>query len=235
MKTSAVILSGGRGSRMKSETPKQYLTLCGYPVIYYALRTFEKSSVDEIVLVCGRGDREYCQKEIIEKYGFRKVIAVTEGGKERYHSVCQGLRACREPDLVLIHDGARPLLTVSLIEQCMKAVREGCGCVPGLPVKDTIKMVGADGMVKETPDRKALYAVQTPQAFPYPLIRKAYEKLLSMGDKEQQSLGITDDAMAAEKLLCCPVRVIEGDHENLKITTPEDLVIAERILRTRDE
>lgn len=220
---------------MNCGTPKQYLTLCGYPVIYYAIRAFEESPVDEIVLVCGEGDRGYCQREIIEKYGFQKVVAVTEGGKERYHSVCQGLRACKEPDYVLIHDGARPLLTASLIERCIGAVMENCGCVPGLPVKDTIKLAGADGMVKGTPDRKELYAVQTPQTFSYSVILRAYEKLLAMEADEQEKLGITDDAMAAEVLLGCPVRIIEGSSENLKITTPEDLVIAERMLLARNE
>lgn len=220
---------------MNCGTPKQYLTLCGYPVIYYAIRAFEESPVDEIVLVCGEGDCEYCRREIIEKYGFQKVVAVTEGGKERYHSVREGLRACKEPDYVLIHDGARPLLTVSLIERCLAAVAEGCGCVPGLPVKDTIKLAGADGMVKGTPDRKGLYAVQTPQAFSYPVIFRAYEKLVAMEGEEQEKLGITDDAMAAEVLLGCPVRIIEGSSENLKITTPEDLIIAERMLLARNE
>lgn len=235
MKTAAVILSGGQGRRMNCGRPKQYLMLCGYPVIYYAIRAFEESSVDEIVLVCGKGDREYCQKEIIEKYGFRKVVAVTEGGKERYHSVYQGLRACLAPDYVLIHDGARPLVSVSMIERSIEAAGEGCGCVPGVPVKDTIKLVDENGMVKGTPDRKELYAIQTPQTFAYPTILAAYEKLLGLEEEVQKLAGITDDAMAAEKMLGCPIRVIEGSSENLKITTPEDLVIAERILQTRDE
>lgn len=225
MKFTAIVLSAGKGSRMNSNTHKQYLLLKGRPVITYALEAFEKSPVDEVILVTGPGEEEYCRKEIVEAYGFRKVARIVAGGKERYHSVFHGLQAASDSDYVLIHDGARPFVTEEMIARTMDTVRKTDACVVGMHVKDTIKITDEKDVVKETPDRKHVWMVQTPQAFSYSLIYHAYEKLLG-----QEDAAITDDAMVVEKICHVPVMLIEGSYRNIKITTPEDMLIAEAFI-----
>ena len=176
-KITAVVLAAGAGKRMHSDVHKQYMMLAGRPVLFYALQAFAESAVTDIVVVVGAGEIDYCRKEIVEKYHIQKVCAVVEGGRERYHSVYEGLKAADGSDYVLIHDGARPLVTADIISRSIACVREGDSCVVGMPVKDTIKVVGADGFAKETPERSSLWQVQTPQTFPYGRIRKAYEKV----------------------------------------------------------
>lgn len=226
-RTAAIVLAAGQGKRMHAKVAKQYLLLKDKPVLYYALNTFEKSFVDEIVLVTGAGEEEYCRKEIVERYGFHKVTKIVAGGKERYHSVYQGLLALTKADVVMIHDGARPFVTDEMLKRAYDAVLEMGACVVGVPVIDTIKIVDDKGYVESTPDRSRLYSIQTPQAFRYPLIRSAYDKLMS---REQQLLTegvrITDDAMVAETILGCPVKIVEGSYDNIKITTPGDLARA---------
>lgn len=228
----AIVLAGGSGKRMNSSVPKQYLMLAGKPVLYYALHAFDESAVTDIVLVAGVGGTDYCKEEIVHRYGIRKVCAVVEGGKERYDSVYRGLLAAENADYVLIHDGARPLVTADVIARSVAGARECGACVTGMPVKDTIKQVGADGFVDATPERRLLWQIQTPQAFCGPLIRDAYAKVLA--DVEQGRIdggGITDDAMVLECASGRRVKVIEGSYRNLKITTPEDLVLAEACLK----
>lgn len=222
----AIVLAGGRGSRMKADIPKQYLELGGKPLLYYSLKAFEDSSVNKVVLVTGAGEEEYCRREIVERYGFQKVTEVTAGGRERFHSVCSGL-SCLDgaTQYVLIHDGARPFLTVGLIEDMIRAVAEYGACAAGVPSKDTIKIADDDGIVIDTPDRSHVWQVQTPQAFRLELIREAYDKLL-----KEENPSATDDAMAAEKLGCCSVHMVMGSYANIKITTQEDLAAAKGIL-----
>lgn len=228
----AIVLAGGAGKRMNSSVPKQYLELAGKPVIYYALRAFEESEVTDIVLVAGAGDVAYCREEIVRRYGFRKVRAVTEGGRERYESVYRGLLAAEDADYVLIHDGARPLVTEDVIARSIACVRECQACVVGMPVKDTIRIVSTDGVTEETPDRRLLRQIQTPQTFCGPLIRKAYEKVLAdVARGETDGGSITDDAMVLEYAFGQRAKVIEGSYRNLKITTPEDLILAEIYLK----
>lgn len=226
MKYTAVVLSGGKGSRMNSNIHKQYLLLQGKPVITYALEAFEKSPVDEIVLVTGAGEEEYCRKMIVEEYHLKKVVKIVSGGKERYHSVYAGLKAAEGSDYVLIHDGARPFVTDEIIRRAMEEVQKSRACVVGMPVKDTIKIVDSDAHVTDTPERKNVWMVQTPQVFEYPLIRKAYEGLL-----QQEHITATDDAMAVEQMSHIPIKMLEGSYANIKITTPEDMVIAEALLQ----
>lgn len=222
----AIVLAAGTGRRMNSKVHKQYMLLMGKPVLYYALNAFEKSMVTDIVIVTGAGETEYCRREIVERYCVQKVHAIVEGGKERYHSVYEGLKAAEGADYVLIHDGARPFLTEDIIARSIKTVKESSACVVGMPVKDTIKVVGEDGIAKETPARNTLWQIQTPQSFSYTLITDAYKRVLASDD-----LAVTDDAMVLEKASGQKVRVIEGDYRNIKITTPEDLVIAEAYLK----
>lgn len=146
MKTTAIILAAGKGSRMHSKIEKQFMELGGYPVIYYALKAFEESPVDSIILVTGKNSVEYCRHEIIEKYHFTKVVSVVEGGENRYDSVYNGLCACPETDYVMIHDGARPFVTQDMVVRSIQTLADYKACTVGMPVKDTIKIVNEIGL-----------------------------------------------------------------------------------------
>ena len=220
-KFTAIVLAGGTGKRMHSHIHKQYLELAGNPVLYYALKAFEESDVTDIVLVTGADEETYCQREIIEKYHISKVKAIVPGGAERYHSVYAGLCAADGADYVLIHDGARPFVNQDIIRRCMLEVPEYQACVVGMPVKDTIKIADEEGYAKQTPDRKNVWMIQTPQTFSYALIYEAYEAMLKTEDT-----AITDDAMVLERIKGKKSKLIEGSYRNIKITTPEDLLIA---------
>ena len=216
-KYTAIILSAGTGSRMKSNMPKQYMQLLGQPVIYYSIKAFEDSPVDSI----------------IEKYGFKKVKAIVQGGKERYNSVYEGLKAANGTDYVLIHDGARPLVDNEIIVRSMHTVEKEKACVAGMPVKDTIKVSDEFGYSANTPDRKSLWQIQTPQCFEYDLLAQSYDKLFSDMSYGKSVPAITDDAMIVEYGSDTKVKLIEGSYENIKVTTPEDMGIAELFLKKR--
>ena len=220
-KYAAIVLAAGSGKRMNSKVHKQYLIIQDRPVLYYSLKAFEDSAVDEIVLVVGKGEEEFCRKEIVDKYGISKVKAIVEGGKERYHSVFEGLKQTSDADYVLIHDGARPFVNQDIIRRCMQEVQKYQACVVGMPVKDTIKIADEEGYGKQTPDRKNVWMIQTPQTFSYVLIYEAYEEMLKTEDT-----AITDDAMVLERIKGKKSKLIEGSYRNIKITTPEDLLIA---------
>lgn len=222
----AVVLAGGSGSRMQTKTAKQYLLLNGKPLIYYALRQFQDSAVDRIVLVVAAGQEDYCQKEIVERYGFTKVCAIVSGGSERYLSVYAGLKALKDVDYVLIHDGARPCVDQDILYRTMQAVARWQACVVGMPVKDTIKIVDDEQMAQKTPDRRRLWQVQTPQAFSYDLIRGAYDTVLASAVQT-----VTDDAQVLELAYGRTCRLIEGSYRNIKVTTPEDMDIAQIFLK----
>lgn len=220
-KYAAIVLAAGSGKRMNSKVHKQYLIIQDRPVLYYSLKEFEDSAVDEIVLVVGKGEEKFCRKEIVDKYGISKVKAIVEGGKERYHSVFEGLKQTSDADYVLIHDGARPFVNQDIIRRCMQEVQKYQACVVGMPVKDTIKIADEEGYAKQTPDRKNVWMIQTPQTFSYALIYEAYEEMLKTEDT-----AITDDAMVLERIKGKKSKLIEGSYRNIKITTPEDLLIA---------
>lgn len=220
-KYTAIVLAAGSGKRMNSKVHKQYLIIQDRPVLYYSLKAFEDSAVDEIVLVVGKGEEKFCRKEIVDKYGISKVKAIVEGGKERYHSVFEGLKQTSDADYVLIHDGARPFVNQDIIRRCMQEVQKYQACVVGMPVKDTIKIADEEGYAKQTPDRKNVWMIQTPQTFSYALIYEAYEEMLKTEDA-----AITDDAMVLERIKGKKSKLIEGSYRNIKITTPEDLLIA---------
>ncbi len=232
VKSTAIVLAAGQGKRMNSSVQKQYLLLKDRPVIYYSLKAFEESEVTDIVLVTGESEIDYCQREIVERYGISKGRWVTAGGSERDHSVANGLSAiCWECGYVFIHDGARPLIDADIIGRAFDAVRESAACIVGMPVKDTIKLSDENGYVGSTPDRSRVWQVQTPQAFEYGLITKAYKKLIADEKAlEVENIAITDDAMAVEHFGGVPVKLVEGSYKNIKITTPEDLKIAEALL-----
>ena len=227
----AIVLSAGRGSRMKSDVPKQYMDLNGKPVIYYSLKAFEENGFSSIVLVCGKDDVEYCQKEIVEKYNLTSVKAVVPGGKERYHSVFEGLKAVEGADYVFIHDGARPMISQDIINRLKEAVVTEEAAVAGMPVKDTIKIVDDEAYVSETPERKYVWQVQTPQCFAFPIIYEAYKSIIQDEEEGWTIPKITDDAMVLEYATDHEVKMVEADYRNIKITTPEDLLIAEAFLK----
>lgn len=233
VRTAAIVLAAGSGRRMGGDVKKQFLSLEGKPILYYSLKAFEESPVDCVVLVTGPEDEPYCRGEIIEAYGFQKVAAITNGGKERYHSVYEGLKAVRAlwgdcEGCILIHDGARPFVNGGIIERAIADVGKYQACVIGMPVKDTIKIANQAGFAKTTPNRADTWMIQTPQAFAGELIFRAYERLMS---REEYQRGITDDAMVVESMTDCPVKLTEGSYENIKVTTPEDMEIAAAILK----
>lgn len=233
-KTAAVVLAAGQGRRMHSAVAKQFLLLAGEPVICHSLRAFEGSDVETVVLVTGAEEIEYCRKDIAEKYSFTKVANIVPGGKERYHSVYAGLEALStvmaEDGIVLIHDGARPMITQEIIIRTIEAAREYGAGVAAMPVKDTIKVADSEGFARITPDRSTLWQIQTPQTFSYRMVYGAYKKLLS--DTKYQK-GITDDAMVVETMCEGKVKLVEGSYENIKVTTPEDMIVAEGFLEFR--
>lgn len=239
----AIVLAGGSGSRMNSDVAKQYMLIHGKEVIFYSLSTFQKNEhITDIVLVARNEDLEYCRNEIVNKYGFDKVRRIVPGGKERYASVYQGLLAVGDifradanssdignNNVVLIHDGARPFVTNEMINSSIECAGETGACTVGVPVKDTIKIVDENMNGVETPDRKFLYQIQTPQTFKYKLIMDAYEKMYleqNAADICKKAI-ITDDTMLVEMYSGIKSKVILGSYENIKITTPEDINIAE--------
>ena len=214
-KVTAIVLAAGKGSRMHSEIQKQYMTLLDRPVITYALEAFEKSSVDDIILVVAPGEIEYAQENILDKYDYKKVSGIITGGAERYDSVYKALCSMPEEGYVLIHDGARAFITSELIEFCIDQVKKDKSCVMGMPVKDT-------------PPRSTMWQIQTPQCFVTAEIREAYQKMMEAGDD-----SVTDDGMVMETYGIRGVRMIKGSYENMKITTPEDMLLGEAILKGR--
>lgn len=248
----AVVVAGGSGTRMGTAVKKQFLPLAGKPLLYYSLAACEASDlIDSVVLVTGAEDVRSCEEDIVSYYSFSKVKRVVAGGNERYHSVLAGLRALpgadnyeeinffskdvttRSGDFVIIHDGARPLLTDGLIRRTLEGAAKSGACVAAVPVRDTIKIADDDNYVTGTPDRSSLRAMQTPQTFRIPLIRYAYERLVrEEATLLKKGVHITDDAMAVETF--CPgtrVLLVDGEESNLKVTTPTDLILAEHLLK----
>ncbi len=226
----AVILSAGRGKRMESDTPKQYMEIAGKPILYYSIRAFEDSAVDSIILVTGASDVDYVNEEIVSRYGFKKVRSVVAGGKERYDSVYNGLKEARGLDdieYVMIHDGARPFISRAVIEDCMENVKSKRACIAGMPVKDTIKVVDFDNKITDTPMRSTLWMAQTPQCFELKLAYESYDKMITSGKTE----GVTDDAMVVETFGGVSSYMVEASYDNIKITTPSDIIIGENLLK----
>lgn len=225
----AVVLAGGRGKRMKTTLAKQYLMLQKKPILYYSLEVFEASDlIDDIILVVGKGQIPYCRREIVENYQFQKIRAVVEGGAERHHSVWEALKILEQNGMkkgyVFIHDGARPFINEEILTRAYQEVCKSRACVVGMPVKDTIKMVNEEDFCVHTPERAKVWAMQTPQAFEYKIIKSAYDKLM------QKEIMVTDDAMVVEQFMNIPVKLIKGTYENIKITTQEDWKIAEVLM-----
>lgn len=222
MNNIAIVLAAGQGKRMQSKIQKQFLLLKDKPVLYYSLQVFQASPlIQGIILVTAQEGMELC-RQIVEEYHFTKVRNIVLGGKERFDSVLCGLKTINACDYVYIHDGARPFVNEKMLQRLQQQVEQTGACVAGMPVKDTIKVADWNGCVEATPPRERLWLVQTPQVFSARLVKDAYIQY-----KEQGKEGATDDAMVVEMMTGAKVQLVEGDYRNIKITTPEDLLIGE--------
>lgn len=236
----AIVLAAGSGKRMNSATAKQFMMLQDKPLIWYALHAVEVSEIiDDCVLVTGEADIPYVKEEIVEKYGFSKVNAVVAGGSERWESVANAVQAIAEGVLktpntdgyLFIHDGARPFLNEEIIANTYADVQEFHACVAAVPSKDTVKLSDDNGCAASTPDRRRVWLIQTPQVFDTELITAAYAKLQAEARSVgKERIAVTDDASVVELYTDRPVKLTESSYRNIKITTPEDIHIAELFL-----
>ncbi len=222
---SAIIVAGGSGSRMGTSTKKQYLKIKDKEILVYTVECFQNMpEIQEIVVVTGKEDIAYVEKLLKDTYKLNKVSYIVAGGKERQDSVYNGIQAADEKsDYLVIHDGARPLITKEVVRAGLDMAYAHRASIIAVPVKDTIKLVSKDGKVEDTPDRSSLWSVQTPQIFEKELIIHAHEYA------KEHGLSVTDDSMLVEAI-GVPVYIVEGEYTNIKITTPEDLIIAEKML-----
>lgn len=228
MKVAAVIAAAGLGRRMQKDTPKTYLPLAGKPILIRTLEIFEQvPEVNEVLVVVHPEDLEFCQEEILAPHPLKKVLRVVPGGKERQDSVYNALRVLKreseELEIILVHDGVRPLVPPALVRQVVAAARRHGAAILGIPCQDTLKRVSSRREVVDTVDRRELWQVQTPQAFRTALLCQAYQEAMSRG------LYATDEAGLVEAL-GKPVVVVPGSPVNLKITTQDDLQMAEAFL-----
>ncbi len=226
----AVVPAAGRGHRMGTTTPKQYLMLGGLPLLVHSLRVLEASdAISAVVLATPQADLDYCRQDIVDRYGFKKVRQVVAGGGERQDSVRLGLAAAgSEAEIVLVHDAVRPFLTTSMIAEVVDAAAKHGAAIVAIPMRDTVKRAGPDGLIEETVDRKPLWLAQTPQAFKRTLLEEAHAKAL------QDGFRATDDAQLVEHL-GQRVAIVEGSTDNIKVTRPEDLAMGESILAARQK
>ena len=227
-RTAAVVPAAGRGLRMGGATPKQFLTVGGLPILVHALRVLEGSTaVTEIILAVPAADREYCLNEIVARYQFHKITKVVPGGEQRQGSVRHGLAELdQDVDIVIVHDAVRPFLTADMVARVIDAAAQHGAAIVAIPMRDTIKRAGVDGLIETTVDRNHLWQAQTPQAFQRTLLQTAHRKAYL------EKYHATDDAQLME-WLGHRVAIVEGSGENIKITRPEDLGIGEAILAAR--
>jgi 2-C-methyl-D-erythritol 4-phosphate cytidylyltransferase len=227
-KVTALIPAAGMGRRMGNAVAKQFLLLGGKPMLAHTLLAFQRASgVDEIIPVLSEEDMESCLRDVIEQYHITKVKTLVVGGKERQDSVANGLKKLeKDASIVLVHDGVRPFVTQEMIQESIELAKKGECVAVGVPLKDTIKEVDDKRIVRNTLERSRLWAIQTPQTFPVKILKRAYE------ESYRNKTHGTDDATLVERT-GGKVRVIMGSYENIKITTPEDLLLAEEILKRR--
>ena len=227
-KVTALIPAAGMGRRMGNAVAKQFLPLGDKPMLAHTLLAFQRASgIDEIIPILSEEDMESCLRDVIELYHITKVKTLVVGGRERQDSVANGLKKVeKDASIVLVHDGVRPFVTQEMIKESVEFAKKGECVAVGVPLKDTIKEVDDKGIVRSTLERSRLWAIQTPQTFPVKILRRAYEE-----SYRNKTCG-TDDATLVERT-GGKVRVIMGSYENIKITTPEDLILAEEILRRR--
>lgn len=222
---SAIIVAGGSGSRMGTATKKQYLKVKGKEILVHTVERFNNMpEIQEVIVVTGKEDITYVEKLLKEDYRLDKVVHIVEGGKERQDSVYNGIKVVNEKaEYLVVHDGARPLITPEVVLRGLSMAYANKASIVAVPVKDTIKIVDKEGKVETTPNRDTLWSIQTPQIFEKELIVRAHEYA------KAHRLQATDDSMLVEAI-GVPVYIVEGSYSNIKITTPEDLVMAENML-----
>lgn len=265
MESTAIIVAAGVGKRMNSETKKQYMDIAGLPVLYYTLKAFEESSIDNIIIVTGAEEIDYVRTGIVRKYEIKKIAAIIPGGKERFDSVFEGMKYLKDSTsvgwqkncIVLVHDGVRPLVTPKLINTVITTAKETGACVAAVPVKDTIKETDSDGVILATLDRRGLRQIQTPQGFEFNLLYGAYEQMYKALEKapgspadnadyelttvlgpdgmRRHEMSVTDDSMLVELYTGHSVQCVMGDYNNIKITTPEDITYAGMFLDSSED
>lgn len=231
-KAFALIPAAGMGKRMGASVNKQYLQLGDLPIVAHTIAVFEQSPlISGICLVIPADEIPYCREHVVEACGFRKILEIVPGGRERQNSVMNGLNALQRyasaDDVVLIHDGVRPFISQQLLRDSINVALDNDGALVAVPAKDTIKTV-RDGIVIDTPDRESLWQAQTPQSFRFGVIHAAHQKAEADG-----FIG-TDDSSLLERQ-GGHVRVVRGDYRNIKITTPEDLTLAEAFLAADEQ
>lgn len=228
MKAVAIIPAAGLGLRLKSGIPKPYLMLAGMPVLAHTLKAFEDCpDIAKIYVVVAEDKIAYCKQNIVDKYRLKRVTGIIAGGEKRQDSVYNGLcELDNDTGIVVVHDGARPLIDPRLISRCIKNAKMYGAAIAALPLNDTIKQVSLNGQIKKTLPRDELWAAQTPQAFKYPLLIEAFRKA------NKNNLVATDEAGLVERM-GHRIQVVRGCADNIKVTTPEDLIIAEAILHCR--
>lgn len=221
---SAIVPAAGRGRRMGSHINKQFLNLKGVPILARTLQTLDEFHlIDEIFVVCVEDEINFCEENIILPYGFKKVKGIVPGGARRQDSVANALATIDNAEYILVHDGARPFLTQDLLTRVIQGAQLHGAAGLAVPVKDTIKLVDGEGFISHTPDRSQLWAMQTPQVFRAQILKQAYDKAAKDG------FHGTDDSSLVERL-GYRIKIIDGTYNNIKVTTPEDLIIGERIL-----
>ena len=222
---SAIILAGGKGKRMGAPVSKQFIEIKGKPIIYYTIKKFsENKKIDNIVVVLSKDEVGYFKENILEKYNL-KVDNIVIGGTERQDSVYNGLKSLEDTntDIVLIHDGARPFISDRIIDDGIKFAQVYGACAPGVMPKDTMKIKNESNFSVSTPDRGSLVAIQTPQVFKFNEILECHEKI------KINNIVVTDDTMVAEKF-GYSVYLYDGEYTNIKVTTPEDLILGEKLI-----
>lgn len=220
---SAIILAGGKGKRMNYEKSKQFILIKEKPVLVYTLEKFiNNKNIDEVILVLPEDEVEYCKTEVLEKYSIH-VDKIVIGGKERQDSVFNALKELKNTDIVLIHDGARPFISDKIINEGIKYADIYGAAAPGVMPKDTIKVKDNNNISISTPDRSKLVAVQTPQCFKFEEIFNCHQKV------KKDNIVVTDDTSVVEQY-GYQVYLYDGEYTNIKITTPDDLILAERLI-----
>lgn len=227
-KVSAIIPAAGSGKRMGGNTCKQYLQISGRPIIVETLSVFQNAGIITDIILVAPAAEVAATKEMVEAAGITKVVAVTEGGAERQNSIKNGLNLLKsDTEIVIVHDGVRPFITESMIESSVAAAKDAGAAIVAVPIKDTVKKA-ENASIAETIPRDDLWLAQTPQAFRCEIIKEAYL------EAETNSFIGTDDASLVEAI-GRKVKIVPGSYENIKITTPEDLIFAEAILKNRSK
>ncbi len=226
MKIVAIIAAAGKGKRMNARTSKSFIPIFGKPILAYTIEKFEKCKlIDKIYLIVSREEKEKCCRNIISKYNFSKIQELVNGGKTRQDSIYNGLKAMdRYTDIVVIHDGARPLVEENIIQDSIETAQKYGAAVTAIPIKDTIKKCGKDFIINKTLNREEIWRAQTPQTFKYDLIIQAYHQAY------KEKYFATDDAAIVERF-GNKVKLIIGSEENIKITTPFDIIMVENFLK----